>query len=59
MIKKQLGLLAGSVMMAATSSAAITLDGNTLAVFNTEGAGSYYQLVAGSTGDTLEWVPAL
>ena len=54
MIKKQLGTLAGSIMMAATSSAAITLDGNTLVVFNTEGNGSYYQLVAGSTGDTLE-----
>ena len=53
MIKKQLGLLAGSVMVAATSNAAITLDGNTLAVFNTVGAGSYYQLVAGSTGDLL------
>jgi hypothetical protein len=53
MIKKQLGLLAGSVMVAATSNAAITLDGNSLAVFNTAGAGSYYQLVAGSTGDLL------
>jgi len=53
MIKKQLGLLAGSVMLASSANAAITLDGNTLAVFNTAGAGSYYQLVAGSTGDTL------
>ena len=53
MIKKQLGLLAGSVMVASSANAAITLDGNTLAVFNTAGAGSYYQLVAGSTGDTL------
>ena len=53
MIKKQLGLLAGSVMVAATSNAAITLDGNSLAVFSTAGAGSYYQLVAGSTGDLL------
>ena len=53
MIKKQLGLLAGSVMVAATSNAAITVDGNSLAVFSTAGAGSYYQLVAGSTGDLL------
>ncbi len=58
MIKKQLGLLAGSVMVAATSNAAITLDGNSLAVFNTAGAGSYYQLVAGSTGDLLARVQA-
>ncbi|MDB4090527.1 hypothetical protein N9Z31_03565 [Pseudomonadales bacterium] len=53
MIKKQLGLLAGSVMVAATSNAAITLDGNSLAVFSTAGAGSYYQLIGGSTGDLL------
>ncbi|MDA8790168.1 thrombospondin type 3 repeat-containing protein [Pseudomonadales bacterium] len=53
MIKKQLGLLAGSVMMAASSDAAINLDGNTLVVFNTAGAGSYYQLVPSSTGDSL------
>ena len=53
MIKKQLGLLAGSVMVAATSNAAITLDGNSLAVFNTAGAGSYYQLVSGSTASDL------
>ena len=53
MIKKQLGLLAGSVMMAAGSDAAITLGGDTLVVFNTAGAGSYYQLVGGSTGDSL------
>ena len=53
MIKKQLGLLAGSVMMAASSDAAINLDENTLVVFNTAGAGSYYQLVPGSTGDLL------
>ncbi|MDB4431443.1 VPLPA-CTERM sorting domain-containing protein [Pseudomonadales bacterium] len=55
MIKKQLGLLAGSVMLASSANAAITLDGNSLAVFNTAGAGSYYQLIGnGSTGDTLE-----
>ena len=54
MIKKHLGLLAGSVMVASSANAAITLDGNALAVFNTAGAGSYYQLVAGATGDSLE-----
>ena len=53
MIKKQLGLLAGSVMVAATSNAAITLGSDTLAVFNTAGAGSYYQLVTGSTAAGL------
>jgi len=53
MIKKQLGLLAGSVMLASTASAAITLGGDTIAVFNTVGAGSYYQLVSGSNGDSL------
>jgi hypothetical protein len=53
MIKKQLGLLAGSVMVAATSNAAITLGSDTLAVFNTAGAGSYYQLVTGSTASSL------
>ena len=53
MIKKQLGLLAGSVMLASTASAAITLGGDTIAVFNTAGAGSYYQLVSGSDGDSL------
>jgi len=53
MIKKQLGLLAGSVMVAATSNAAITLGSDTLAVFNTAGAGSYYQLVTGSTAADL------
>ena len=54
MIKKQLGLLAGSVLVASSANAAITLDGNTVAVFNTAGAGSFYQLVPGSTGDSLE-----
>lgn len=54
MIKKQLGLLAGSVLVASSANAAITLDGNTVAVFNTAGAGSYYQLIPGSTGDSLE-----
>ena len=54
MIKKQLGLLAGSVMVAATSNAAITLDGSSLAVVNTAGAGTYLQLIPGSTGDSLE-----
>jgi len=53
MIKKQLGLLAGSVMVAATSNAAITLGNDSLAVFSTAGQGSYYQLVAGSTADSL------
>jgi len=53
MIKKQLGLLAGSVLVASSANAAITLDGNALAVFNTAGAGSYYQRVTGSTGDSL------
>ena len=53
MIKKQLGLLAGSVMIAATSNAAITLGSNTLAVFNTVGAGSYYQLIGGSSASSL------
>jgi hypothetical protein len=54
MIKKQLGLLAGSVLVASSANAAITLDGNTVAVFNTAGVGSFYQLVPGSTGDSLE-----
>ena len=54
MIKKQLGLLAGSVLVASSANAAITLDGNTLAVFNTAGAGSFYLSVPGSTGDALE-----
>ena len=54
MIKKKLGLLAGSVLVASSANAAITLDGNTVAVFSTAGAGSYYQLVPGSTGDSLE-----
>ncbi len=54
MIKKHLGLLAGSVMVASSANAAITLDGNAVAVFNTAGAGSYYQLVPGTTGDSLE-----
>jgi len=55
MIKKQLGLLAGSVLVASSANAAITLDGNAVAVFNTAGAGSYYQLVGGgNTGDSLE-----
>ena len=53
MIKKQLGLLAGSVLVASSANAAITLDGNALAVFNTAGAGSYYQLIPGVTGDSL------
>ena len=53
MIKKQLGLLAGSVMIAATSNAAITLGSNTLAVFNTVGAGSYYQLIGGSASSLI------
>ena len=53
MIKKQLGLLAGSVMVASSANAAIRSDGNSLAVFNTAGAGSYYQLVPGSTGDFI------
>ncbi|MDB4453187.1 hypothetical protein N9145_03290 [bacterium] len=39
MIKKQLGLLAGSVMVASSANAAITLYGNAVAVFNTSGAG--------------------
>jgi hypothetical protein len=43
MIKKQLGLLAGSLMVAASSSAEIPLDSNVLFVFNTAGAGTYYQ----------------
>ena len=54
MIKKQLGLLAGSVLVASSANAAITLDGNAVAVFNTAGAGSYYQLIHGVTGDSLE-----
>ena len=54
MIKKQLGLLAGSVILASSANAAITLDGNSLAVFNTAGAGTYLQLIPGSTGDSLE-----
>ena len=54
MIKKQLGLLAGSVLVASSANAAITLDGNALAVFHTAGAGSYYKLIPGSTGDSLE-----
>ena len=54
MIKKQLGLLAGSVLVASSANAAITLDGNAVAVFNTAGAGSYYQLIPGVTGDSLE-----
>ena len=42
MIKKQLGLLAGSVMVASSANAAIGLDTtNAVAVFNTAGAGSY------------------
>ena len=43
MIKKQLGLLAGSLIVAASSSAEIPLDSNVLFVFNTAGAGTYYQ----------------
>ncbi len=43
MIKKQLGLLAGSLMMAASSSAEIPLNSNVLFVFNKVGAGTYYQ----------------
>ncbi|MDB4363627.1 hypothetical protein N9Z31_05690, partial [Pseudomonadales bacterium] len=55
MIKKQLGLLAGSVMVASSANAVIGLDTtNAVAVFNTAGAGSYYQLVPGTTGDSLE-----
>ena len=54
MIKKQLGLLAGSVILASSVNAAIALDAtNAVAVFNTAGAGSYYQLVPGATGDSL------
>jgi len=53
MIKKQLGLLAGSVMLASTANAAITLGNDSLAVFNNVGGGSYYQLVSGSTADAL------
>ena len=57
MIKKQLGLLAGSVILASSANAAITLDGNSLAVFNTAGAGTYLQLIPGSTG--IHWKQAL
>ncbi len=53
MIKKQLGLLAGSVLVASSANAAVSLGGDAVAVFNTAGAGSYYQLVPGATGDSL------
>ena len=53
MIKKQLGLLAGSVLVASSANAAISLGSDTLAVFNTAGAGSYYQLVSGSSAGDL------
>ena len=43
MIKKQLGLLAGSLMVAASSSAEIPLNSNVLFVFNKVGYGTYYQ----------------
>jgi len=54
MIKKQLGLLAGSVMIASSANAAVSLGGDAVAVFNTAGAGSYYQILTGVDGDTLE-----
>jgi len=53
MIKKQLGLLAGSVMLASTASAAITLGSDTIVVFNNGTGGTYIELAPGSTGDTL------
>ncbi|MDB4431614.1 hypothetical protein N9137_04465, partial [Pseudomonadales bacterium] len=54
MIKKQLGLLAGSVLVASSANAAVTLSGDAVAVFNTAGAGSYYQILTGVNGDSLE-----
>ena len=54
MIKKQLGLLAGSVLVASSANAAVSLGGDAVAVFNTAGAGSYYQILTGVDGDTLE-----
>lgn len=43
-MKKQLGILAGS-MIAATGANALVVGGDVLAVFNTAGAGSFYQVV--------------
>lgn len=54
MIKKQLGVLAGSVMLAASSQAAIDISaGQVLVVFNELGNGSYFELVGGVTADSV------
>lgn len=61
MIKKRLSTLAGTIFIATSSDAAILWSSgfnqlgasDTLAVFNTTGAGSYYQFVSGSNGDSL------
>jgi len=52
MIKKKLGLLAGSVMVATSANAAIDLGTEgALAIFNTAGAGSYIQALGVSGND--------
>ena len=52
MIKKKLGLLAGSVMVATSANAAIDLGTQgALAIFNTAGAGSYIQALGVSGND--------
>lgn len=59
-MKKQLGILAGSVLLASSANA-ITVGSDVLVVFNTVGNGSFYEFasvssadLAGGTGFTLD-----